>query len=323
MSLPLALGHSTGSLADTRAGNDTPSIPELAIALRDASRGERQLAFRCIPRGGGLPFLGALEKRAANPFAIQQGDSPLCGPAAFLFCVAKSYPDVYRRYVLELALFGRARLGSLEVTPSRACRETLLDPWYTNPVDWIALASLRDSTNRVLSMSSPGASAAGITMPGVMQAWFHRSGLFSQIEDHTSLFGGESLDSLLHADRKHRQGAYVCMLVRASILGRVDGELGTKLGKDTPKTIAPTPDHWIVQTTPISLEHPDGPISLDTAVARGDMDPLELPLHFAVHSWGDGGKALAVSSRIKPMTARKFLPCFYGFVSAMPQGTGQ
>src|SRR5690625_4337328 len=114
----------------------------------------QQLAFHCLHHRNADNFIQQLDDRAKHPFAIRQGNTPLCGPAAFLFCVASAYPEAYKRYVLELALYGEARLGKLRVIPSEACRNAQPEHGVIHPVDWVALASLRDSTNRLLSMRS-------------------------------------------------------------------------------------------------------------------------------------------------------------------------
>jgi hypothetical protein len=53
-------------------------------------------------------------------------------------------------------------------------------------VDWVALASLRDSTNLFSDYQSHTNAAAGITLPGTLAGWFSASG-FSQVENRTNL----------------------------------------------------------------------------------------------------------------------------------------
>jgi len=49
-------------------------------------QGTGRLAFKCITDRD--KFADNLKDRANNPFWIQQGETPLCGPAAFMHCIA-------------------------------------------------------------------------------------------------------------------------------------------------------------------------------------------------------------------------------------------
>jgi hypothetical protein len=131
-------------------------------------------------------FHNALNVRIKDPWKIAQEQTSLCGPAAFMYCVAKHRPHAYRDYVMDLALHGRARLGNLEVVPSDACRNSTPDGTGIDPVDWVALGSLRDSTNGVFSMT-PKAQTAAITTPANLEAWFDACGLFNGTGNHTRL----------------------------------------------------------------------------------------------------------------------------------------
>lgn len=199
MSLPHPFDRTQDALVVARARSGTQTLDELKADFK-AAHAAGKLAFRCVPRSGTQErqssFLRELDDRAANPFAIRQGSAPLCGPAAFLYCVAKSYPEVYQRYVLELAIHGHARLGKLNVSPSQTCRDATPAASSISPVDWVALASLRDSTNAAFRMNGPESSIAGITLPNSMRGWFEKSGLFSQVEDHTSLMSGMTVGSV-------------------------------------------------------------------------------------------------------------------------------
>lgn len=292
------------------------SIPALRALVRE-KRGS-ELAFRCV--NSGLTFLQRLRTRTQNPYSIRQGNTPLCGPAAFLYCVARHFPDAYERYALQLVLYGEARLGDMLVTPSDACRRATsgISEEYHNisPLDWVTLASLRDSTNNFLRMNGPGSNAAGITMPGAMVAWFESSGLFGQVDNHTVLTRSASHDNLLRANQKFRSGFDVCMLIRASIIGSVGGELNMdKLRKETPKTIAPTPDHWVVQTSDMLLDNCVAPYPLMTCPA----EVRDCRLDFSVHSWGINDGPRRLNDRVQQMTPNLFLPYYNGFVCAWPK----
>ncbi|HYF09899.1 MAG TPA: hypothetical protein VD970_19955 [Acetobacteraceae bacterium] len=106
-----------------------------------------------------------LFSRVEDPDLIHQQESSLCGPAAFLKAVAEDMPDVYARYVINLFKTGRGRIGTLDVKPSADCRRGYYKGARIAPVDWIALASLRDSENLVLDYDSPTARPAASPCP--------------------------------------------------------------------------------------------------------------------------------------------------------------
>ncbi len=142
-------------------------------------------------------------------------------------------PDLYARSILELWEKGETSIGSLHIKPSRGCRNPKN---FSNaapgdripPIDWISLASLRDSENGLLNYDSPDDQTAGITFPGALESWFTRAGA-SLVHDNIQL-RSVSLDRLL--DLLHFIGPshHVVSLVNASM---VEGGVG--VGKN----------HWI------------------------------------------------------------------------------
>lgn len=256
-----------------------------------------------------IAFHVSLNKRVNEPQYINQSTTSLCGPAAFMYCVAKHQPEVYRRYVLDLAEHGKARIGQLEIIPSDACRRTKgVD---IDPVDWIALASLRDSTNRMMSMSKGGNTAAGITTPGDLESWFDRCGLFHGTGNYTQAVTGSNLHTIIAANASHSTGSFVCLLVRAAIISGV-GNAGTKFRSNLPKTASFTPDHWIVLAEPILI---GGRVAasavpaINTSVSR----PQDQHIDVRVYSWG---KYYRITDVYPELTAGQFLRYFYGHVAA-------
>ncbi|MDG9926649.1 MULTISPECIES: hypothetical protein [unclassified Pseudomonas] len=262
------------------------------------------LCFSCANDNPDL--VKAIADRTNTPSIISQGLTPLCGPAAFMYCVAKHHKEVYKRYVVELLLHGEAKLGQLHVKPSLACRNGSAKK--INPVDWVALASLRDSSNGLLSMSSGGSNMAGITAAGQMVEWFESCGLFSGADSKVNYVFGGSAKTLMEANQHHGSGSLVCLLIRAAILGPVAGTLPLdKLKKGTPKTFLGTPDHWIVLGSPIRVGRDSW-----TPSSYGSEKFLNSLLEFECYTWGDGNHRS--SHRIANLTVRQFLPYFYGYV---------
>ncbi len=268
--------------------------------------GYPNLAF--VSANNNIDLVDAINRRVNDPSLIHQQDTPLCGPAAFMYCVAKHHKEIYRRYVAELLLHGEAKLGQLHIKPSLACRNG--SSKRIEPVDWVALASLRDSSNGLMSMNSGDSQMAGITMAGQMVEWFEACGLFSGADSKVNYVFGGSAKTLMEANQHHGMGGLVCLLIRAAIISPVGGEVPlNKLNKGTPKTIMGTPDHWIVLCSPIRVGRSRFCWSPSAYSSDSFLNSL---LEFECYTWGDGNRRS--SHRIANLTVRQFLPYFYGYV---------
>jgi len=273
------------------------------------------LTFACI--SDRQDFAKELEKRAFSPRLIDQSSTPLCGPAAFMFCVANERPEAYVNYVLDLAEKGEGKLGHLLVKPSDACRNSVLAE-KVHPVDWVALASLRDSSNKMLRMKRPSNMVAGITMGGALAAWFTATGWFHGV-NHAFYQSSKRQSSFKHLLNINQHGhGYICLLIRSAIVSNSLMDTGFKKlgGSGTPKTFLGTPDHWIVL---------DGRLSIDQKeYLWSDMPNRKELMHkpMRLNFWHWGGSSFAdkpccsIDDRIPNITPAQFLPYYYGYVSA-------
>jgi len=292
--------------------------------IEQFERESGSLKFECIDKDKREEFTKSLKARMGNPRLINQGNTPLCGPAAFMHCVIKDKRDDYVHYVLDLAEKGEGRLGGLRVKPSNAC----LNASNSNrkgigniaPVDWVALASLKDSSNRLWRMKHQASEVAGITTGAALASWFNETGWFDAVNlsFYRSLNNQPRFRHLL--DMNQRADGHICLLIRSAIItNHSSTDTGFKKwnGSGTPKTYLGTPDHWIVL---------DGRASVGQKEYQGaanlNLDELiNKPLRFKFWTWGDGkvveGKSCcAIDDRVSNITPASFLPYYYGYVSA-------
>lgn len=109
-----------------------------------------------------------------------QGASSLCGPAAFFYSLLEDRPDIYQQVIKELWETGSTKIGSLKIEPSDDCRKPR--KFYDGTakklpaIDWISLASLRDTENGLFDYQSPDNQFSGITMDGALKKWFQKVG---------------------------------------------------------------------------------------------------------------------------------------------------
>lgn len=239
--------------------------------------------------------------RINSPHLINQGRSSLCGPAALLYNIAKKYPLVYAKYILDLYDSGKAKLGSLKIEPGSDNRNySLPSASGMSQVDWIGLAGLRDSENDFFDYQSYKDQVAGITMPGDLLSWFTKAGFTSGIND-TNVMDDEDLSTLLKAHQKKQAGHAVCLFVGADVfLGKTGGRS--------------TADHWVVLNSPILIDNKP----VQALVKKGtkiddDKSILSKKLSFNVYTWGNN--AYPVNMRLSNLTVKYFLDYFYGYVS--------
>lgn len=242
-----------------------------------------------------------LRDRVTNPSKINQQMSSLCGPAAFLYIIAKDSPNKYAKYIIDLYEQGEATIGKLKVKPGSDCKNYKIPPNAIEEVDWIGLASLRDSENAVFDYQSVGDQFAGITLPGHLTQWFQDSG-YTQVENKTNLVFDKNLHTLLQAHQKNQSGSSVCLFVGANIFsGR-------------PKGSAPA-DHWVVLNSNIQIDNkPVTSLLAKGAQVDDDETLFSKKIDFSVYTWGRSN--YSVNAIKQNVTVSEFLDYFYGYVSA-------
>jgi len=221
--------------------------------------------------------------RLGDAGKINQGTSSLCGPSSLLYSLIKKKPEAYASYISQLYSNGSAKIGSLDVKPSSDTRNYKVPKDKIHPVDWMGLASLRDSANSALKYSSVDDEAAGITMPGTLADWFTKAG-FTGVKNVTNVLFTKSRSDIEAADALRRQGYRVCLFINGDML---------KVATQNNKSIIP--NHWVVLSAPVNF-------------FEGERITL------TVFTWGNGTRAVPLTG---DLSLSSFLNNFYGYVAAM------
>ena len=248
--------------------------------IADFAAGSGTSAFPAFTRA---TIVAGLRERVADPTKIDTTSVNLCGPAALFYCLAKDNPDLYVQYVVDLFTKGEANIGKLKVKPGRDCRNARPDTSQIAPVDWIALASLRDSENAILDYESIDDTVAGATMPSGLAAWFTACG-YSQVRNDTNVFICKGRGAIDTAHQLRLQGRRVCLFICDNMLYR-----------DHDTDLSLHPDHWVVLESPASVVN--GTISI------------------RVFSWG----RICMVPPTGTLDVDHFCRNFYGFVAALPK----
>lgn len=164
-----------------------------------------------------------------------QQETSLCGPAAFFYALLKDRPDLYAQSIIDLWETGETTIGQLHIKPSYDCRnpKNFSDTAAgdrISAIDWISLASLRDSENALLDYDSPSDQVSGITLPSKVESWFIKAGatvVFDNIQFRGHINQEKFLELLSYLSPQHHVTSLVC----ASMV-----EGGAGVGKN----------HWIV-----------------------------------------------------------------------------
>ena len=165
---------------------------------------------------------------------ITQGQSSLCGPAAFFFSLARVRPDIYVQLVIDLYNQGHTQLKNLKLQSSPTARQQ--NPTSLRQADWMLLSSIKPEYDH------PRERFDGITLPGKLKEWFLKAG-FGTVEDHSNLAFNKGLESLLQAQVDYQTGHTICLFVDADIFRGTLVKQGRSL----------VPNHWVVMTSDIRI----------------------------------------------------------------------
>lgn len=214
-----------------------PPAPKTAQDWLNLLATRPEQAFPNISRS---EVVDGLRDRLAEPTHIDQANTSLCGPASLMYCLASAKPALYAQYVVELYQTGRSTIGRLTVEPGADCKAyKATAAGGIHPVDWVALASLRDSENDAFDYDAPSCEAGGITMPGDLLDWFKDVG-FSKDANVTNLVFTKGEDVLTAASGRRDQNHNVCLFINANMLEKPDEDSWT-------------PDHWVVLRSAVAV----------------------------------------------------------------------
>ena len=161
--------------------------------------------------------------RQKQPWLIRQKGEMLCGPSALMFHIARDDFDAYANYVMDLYDHGTAKLGKIEVTPSDYILNYSPSTDGIPAVDWIAMASLRDSENLIVPrwLLNGG---FGVTGPQTLERWYrdgYGSGRVIQDCDWTVR---KNLSVLIDVDVLIGKGYIVTLFSKGAAIGHLSAE---------------------------------------------------------------------------------------------------
>ncbi|MDC9605551.1 hypothetical protein [Xenorhabdus griffiniae] len=178
-----------------------------------------------------------IQDRLSKRTYPDQNGASLCGPAAFFYCLQMDRPDIYEQAARELWEHGRTKIGQLEIKPGDGCRHPK-GSFYNqygeriSGLDWLTLASLRDSENTIMNYDEISDQVAGITMWEKLTEWFEKAG-YEKVFDNISIFSHSNVNDIINLNQYIKKGYRVVSLISAGMLDRITGDTSMK-------------NHWVV-----------------------------------------------------------------------------
>lgn len=179
-------------------------------------------------------LIADIKKTIANPFNVQQVNTPLCGPAAIVFELVRKQPKRYVQICRQLWETGKFQARTETIEPS----DTLLNSPIKDEgnkislADWMLMTALRDTANAIFDVdSTSGNFVMGITTPGEMEGWTFEL-LGRDTVDFISTYTFEEIDAMQTAQKLWAAGGVAFLMIDADLLRN--------------KAAGVIPTHWIV-----------------------------------------------------------------------------
>ncbi|MEM6838381.1 MAG: hypothetical protein AAF609_16175 [Cyanobacteria bacterium P01_C01_bin.120] len=237
---------------------DSPEEKRTAIAALNR--------FRDSPESGVWPHLDkkaiveAMRIRLHNPFKVNQGQQPFCGPASILFELIRKFPIRYVQLCQSLYETGGFETKTRYIQTSESLRQASQGELRMGPADWMVLATLRESENFLFPVE-PNApeivrNLAGMTKFWEMKGWVREILHYPRV-DYFHTYVWRDLAALKKSQTVLDQGGVALGLITAE-----------NLLSDQPSRLT-VPNHWValVGNTDIQKgtfwQHDSGYVSFD------------------------------------------------------------
>jgi hypothetical protein len=230
--------------------------------------------------------------RIAKPGLLRQGAANVCGPAAMLFSLLEDNPGAYAQFAIALYEKGKANMGKDSVEPRSRVRQYSPPSGSIDPVDWLTMASMRDSENWFLSFDSVKDNVrvnfAAATTPMEMAWWFTRAG-YSDVREDANFVGHQrDTRNMERATQLFNAGYRVCLLIDYQMVDDgTQSQSGSAILLDR---------HWVALTSPIRQ--------------------IGGKVNMTIFTWGKGDTYQVPQKGV--LTQNDFLMNYYGYVAAKP-----
>lgn len=214
-------------------------LPDAALvqaAIREIDAFEQSSAvgvWACLEKA---TVISELRSRVSQPFQIDQGRQPFCGPASVLFELVRKQPSRYVQICRNLFESGGFQGTTQWIRADESLRENVDRTLRMSQTDWMVLATLRASETLLFAVE-PNApdlirNLAGMTKSWEIKGWIRELLGYSRTNYHQAyLF--DDVGAMNQSIAAIQAGGVAMLLVTA------EGLL-----QDNPPLI-PFPSHWV------------------------------------------------------------------------------
>jgi hypothetical protein len=241
--------------------------PSLDERLTKFARSSQTGVWNHLDKG---QLIEDIRDRLIDPYQIQQGEQPFCGPASVVFELIRKQPARYIDICQSLYEYGSFDGYTRKITVSgRLCRS------YGNlrmaQADWMLLATLRDCANTIVPVHPKAPKLirelGGITKPWEINGWVKELLGYSTTKSHPTILSGE-FRALQEADSTIKAGGVVFGLINSQGLLGSNSFIASRFHRLYP-------NHWVTILGNISIEPP-------TKIAKNKQSRVQ----FDMYSWG-------------------------------------
>ena len=205
-------------------------------------------------------IVAEMRSRLKNPFTVNQGQQPFCGPASILFELILKFPLRYVEMCRNLYEYGYFHSRARQINASENLRQSSQGNLRMGPADWMVLATLRESENLIFPVepSAPTIvrNLAGMTKSWEMKGWVREILGYPNVKyRHTYIL--RDLKALRQAQEVIESGGVAFALITATGL----------LGKQDAKVTVP--NHWVTIAGNVNIKkgtfgrHDSGHVNFD------------------------------------------------------------
>ena len=250
------MSHSS-KIEPTPKTASAPTRDKAFFALTDFQQSSAKGVWPHLDKG---KIVMEMRSRLKNPFTVNQGQQPFCGPASILFELIQKFPIRYVKLCQDLYENGGFQAQTQRIEASAALRQASQGNLRMGPADWMVLSTLRESENLIFPVepNSPDIirNMAGMTKSWEIKGWVKEILGYSNAQyRHTYLL--RDLKTLQNAQEVIDQGGVAFALITAKGL----------LDKTAPTVTVP--NHWVTITGNVNItkgrlgRHDSGHVNFD------------------------------------------------------------
>lgn len=198
-----------------------------------------------------------MRSRVLDPFRVNQGQQPFCGPTSILFELVRKQPLRYVEISQRLFEIGSFHTKTKQIIAPDRLRQSRNENLLMGQADWMLLATLRQAESLIFPVDPDAPvtirNLSGMSFSWEMKGWTTEILGYSQV-NHARAYKKGDIFALRDAANAVKLGGVAFALITAK------GLLGTSSSTEADIPIA-MPNHWVTLLGNVLTK--DGRVSFD------------------------------------------------------------